>query len=257
VGAAVGVEQDVAGLDVAVDHPPAVHVGEGVGERGAERDHVAQRQRTAADALREGVALDELHDEVGAPVVVTDVVHGDQAGVRERREREDLAAVAGLGALLEIPDELSRGRGGPGRAAGAAAVTTGGPGSGAGVDPVVRRVTRRDGLAGDRVDRLERRDRDGRGLGVGRGDHVAARPEHLDRDVAAEELVAGPVDVRGAAAADQVTDGVPAADDRGRAGIGRAHRPPPSLPGVAAGPVPMRDAVPDRFSPRDGRRVCR
>jgi len=37
-------------------------------------------------------------------------------------------------------------------------------------------------------------------------------------------------------------DGVAAADDGGRTGIGRAHRPPPSLPGVAAGPVSYRDA---------------
>ncbi len=106
VGAAVTVEQDVAGLDVAVHDPAPVDVAEGVGQGGAERDHVAERQRAAADPLGEGVALDELHDEVGAPVVVADVVDRDQPGVRERRERQDLAAVAGVGALLEVADQL-------------------------------------------------------------------------------------------------------------------------------------------------------
>ena len=111
VGAALGVEQHVAGLDVAVHHPAAVHVGERVGERGAQRDDVDDRQRPRTDPLRQRVALDELHDEVGAAVLVADVVDRHEPGVREPGEGEDLAPVAGLLALLDVAD-LLRGVGG-------------------------------------------------------------------------------------------------------------------------------------------------
>ncbi|MDD7967627.1 hypothetical protein PGB27_19985 [Actinomycetospora sp. DW7H6] len=84
----------------------AVHVGQGVGQRRPERDDVDDRQRTGADALRERVALDELHDEVGAAVLVADVVDGDEPRVRQAGEREHLAAVAGLLALLDVADLL-------------------------------------------------------------------------------------------------------------------------------------------------------
>ena len=37
----------------------------------------------AADPRREGLALDVVHDEVGAPVLLADLVDADQVGVAE------------------------------------------------------------------------------------------------------------------------------------------------------------------------------
>ena len=105
VGAALGVEQDVARLDVAVHDAVAVHVGEGVRQGRPEGDDVAEAQRAAADAVGEGLALDELHDEVGAAALLADVVDRHQAGVVHPRERLDLALPAGLVGLADAGRE--------------------------------------------------------------------------------------------------------------------------------------------------------
>jgi hypothetical protein len=81
-GAVVG-EQDVAGLDVAVDQAPVVGVGQGradVGRRPPARGpRSARRPRSPAAAS----ALDQLHDDVGLALVGAGVVDGDEVGVVE------------------------------------------------------------------------------------------------------------------------------------------------------------------------------
>ena len=67
---ALGVEQDVRGLDVAVDHAVAVGVVEGVGHRGDELGRLAERKRPIALAqdARQRRPLDEFLDQVERPV---------------------------------------------------------------------------------------------------------------------------------------------------------------------------------------------
>ncbi len=169
VGASLGVEQDVARLDVAVHDAVAVHVGEGVRQCGTEGDHVTEAQRAAADAVGEGLALDELHHEVGAAALLADVVDRHQTGVVHPRERLYLALPAGLVGLAD------------------------------------------------------------------------ARREQLHRDVAAEQLVARAIDLRGAAATDEVAERVPARAHGGRGDrLRRTHRP------RASSSTPPAPGPPDR-----------
>ena len=107
LGRALLVDQDVLGLDVAVDDVARV--------RGAERardlDRVGHRlgdrqAAAAADALLERLALDVLEDDVGAAVVLARVDHADDVRVRELGDRARLAAEA-----LELVGVRARSRG--------------------------------------------------------------------------------------------------------------------------------------------------
>src|SRR5690606_32290582 len=67
--AVAGAHQDVAGLDVAVDDAVVVGVLEGFGDRGDDRHQLVGGQGTAlGDQVRQGTALDVLHDQVGGGV---------------------------------------------------------------------------------------------------------------------------------------------------------------------------------------------
>ena len=91
-------DEDVARLDVAVDHAVAVGEGERGGHAGADGGDLARRQRLGvAQDGGEGPAVDELHhDEVGA-VVLAPVEDGDDVGMRQ--------VGGGLGLAPEALDE--------------------------------------------------------------------------------------------------------------------------------------------------------
>ena len=117
LGAALRVEEDVRGLQVAVDDPVRVRMGEAGGDLGREplRLEVGQRP-TAAEALLERAAAEVFEDEVRPALGLADVVdpgdvrmgqRGDRAGLpdeprrvgvaREELERHEAPELAVLG----------------------------------------------------------------------------------------------------------------------------------------------------------------
>ena len=86
-------DQDVAGLDVAVDDAMLVGVAEGGGHVGADVGGALGRQRASRlEDGRQGSSIDELHDnEVGAGVL-TPVEHRDNVVMREIGGSLSLAA---------------------------------------------------------------------------------------------------------------------------------------------------------------------
>jgi hypothetical protein len=99
--AAVGVQQDVLGLDVAVDQPGAVRGS----QRGEHRLHDLQRlARTEPAALGEqgaqGASRDVLHRQEHVALAGALVVHGDHARVRQRRSVLGLADEASYELLV-------------------------------------------------------------------------------------------------------------------------------------------------------------
>ena len=78
-------QHDVAGLDVAMHDALLVREAQGRRQLRADGDGLRQRQlRIALEPLRERHAVDELHRDVGQAVLFTDVVDGDDIGMRER-----------------------------------------------------------------------------------------------------------------------------------------------------------------------------
>jgi hypothetical protein len=97
---AAGVDdEDVVGLEVAVDHAAAVDLGEGAGEGVGDADELGLGHGSAGgEDGGEGLAGDEVHDEVGLLVVLADGEDLDEAGVAQGGERGGLAAkLQGLG----------------------------------------------------------------------------------------------------------------------------------------------------------------
>ena len=89
-----GLQQDVAGLDIAMDQAPSMRRRKSVGGLHADSHDVSQRQRLLAlETLFERFAGNKLHHEVSGTVVVGlfHLVHGDDVFVRERRGRSRLA----------------------------------------------------------------------------------------------------------------------------------------------------------------------
>ena len=79
---AVVVEHDVRRLDVAVDDAVVVGVVQGLGDLGDQLGRVAERDRPVPQPVGQGLALDELLDQVARAVVgLADLVEGDDAGV--------------------------------------------------------------------------------------------------------------------------------------------------------------------------------
>ena len=64
-----------------MDDALGVGGGEGFRDLGADGDGVVERQRPAAEHVREALAFDVLHDDVGLGVDVEDVVDGSDVGV--------------------------------------------------------------------------------------------------------------------------------------------------------------------------------
>jgi len=97
-------EHDVAGFDVAVDDTLAMRLLEGIGDLDPVPQGILQRHRPLAQPLAEGLAVDELHDEIIHAVLVADVVQRTDIRMRQAGYRLRLAlhALAQLRRLREM-----------------------------------------------------------------------------------------------------------------------------------------------------------
>ena len=83
-GAALG-DENVGGLDIAVDDAFFVGGVEGVGELDADVDGARNRQGTERDQFVEGLPFEQLHGDEGPAVVFFDGVNDANAGMIQRR----------------------------------------------------------------------------------------------------------------------------------------------------------------------------
>jgi len=97
-------DHDVARFQIAMNDPGAMGLVECLRDLASVPEYVCQWQRATRVAVREGVPLDELHDQIIDSVLMTDVVERADVGVVERRDRLRLAleAVAELRVLREL-----------------------------------------------------------------------------------------------------------------------------------------------------------
>ena len=91
---AVPRQLDVRGLQVAVDDAVLVGVLEGLRDLLRDRQRFVDGDRALGDALVEGRALDQLHDQRARPVRFFEAVDRGDVGMVERREDVGLALEA-------------------------------------------------------------------------------------------------------------------------------------------------------------------
>ena len=86
---AFGQFHEVGGFDVAVHHPFAVRMVQGVGHLRHQMRRPGDRQPFGVGGQQraEGGALQQLHHEIRVPVVLAEVVHDGDAGVLQRGRR--------------------------------------------------------------------------------------------------------------------------------------------------------------------------
>ena len=83
-----------AGLRSRCTIPARVHVGERVGQPGADPQHLVRVERARLEALGQRGPLDEVGDDERAAVLDPAVVQGDEPGMVQRGERAHLALLA-------------------------------------------------------------------------------------------------------------------------------------------------------------------
>ena len=89
--AAVPIDHDVASGDVAMDHPTPVGVPQGLGDREAESDALAELERLARRAVRDGLAVHQRERDVDQVTDLARSVHGRHTRVVEGGSRARLA----------------------------------------------------------------------------------------------------------------------------------------------------------------------
>ena len=97
-------DEDIRGLDVAVDDASAWAASRASAISMPSASSRLEFHRTAGDHVLEGDAVEELHDEEGAAVVLADVVDGADVGMIQGGGRLGFAAetLQRLGILREI-----------------------------------------------------------------------------------------------------------------------------------------------------------
>ena len=97
-------DEDIRGLDVAVNNAAGVRRIEGVGDLDAQRQNRFQLHRAIADQVLECDAVEELHDEERAIALLANVVNRTDVGMIQRRRGLGFApkALEGLAVLRQI-----------------------------------------------------------------------------------------------------------------------------------------------------------
>ena len=91
LGRALGRQQDVGRLQVAVDDPGLMRHLHGLGQRDHERGRLAGRLRRARESLGQAAPLEQLHREIRAAVMVAHIVDLHDVRVAQARHRLRLA----------------------------------------------------------------------------------------------------------------------------------------------------------------------
>ncbi len=79
-------EEDVLGLDVAVDDPAGVRGGERLHQVTREAQDLLDGQRAGGQPVGERLPFDEVHDVIGKPVALIGPVNGDDVRVLQAGE---------------------------------------------------------------------------------------------------------------------------------------------------------------------------
>ena len=99
--AAVRIHHDVGGLQIPVHDAGAVRGGECVGHLRRDAQRFGEPHALARDQLIQRLAIHQLHDDVGLPVLLADFMDGDDVGVVQRRSRfgllHEARAAVGIG----------------------------------------------------------------------------------------------------------------------------------------------------------------
>ena len=105
LGAGFG-QHDVARLQVAMDHSVLIRFLEALADVDSVLQHLLRRQRSFHQAIAQGLAVEEFHDQEIRPILVADVMQGTDIGVVQRRNSPRFALEALLG--LEIRRKMRR-----------------------------------------------------------------------------------------------------------------------------------------------------
>ena len=99
-------DEHVRGLQVPVQHPPGMRVREPLRHLLGDPQRLVHRQGTLLDALRQRLAAEQFHDEVGARRAGPDIEDGDDGRMVELRDRLGLLLDPLLGEPVPVASRL-------------------------------------------------------------------------------------------------------------------------------------------------------